>query len=1100
MRMSIYAERLWSCLKEKAELEDAGLPESEKCAESYLAGMRTVCNFAVDLAKTIRDFFPMYTLHDETHICNVLRKMAQLLGEQGVAQLSRDEAAMLILAACCHDLGMSCSEEQQLELENDPVRLERYCNDHPGAYVKMKEQKEGEPLSDDLLRDFLRAFHHERVLDILTEKEWPTVLNGKVRRSDLVDICRSHGKDAQYILDLKPTAAVDVRMCAIMLRLADILDFDSSRAPQAVYDYSGFHAHGQDRSAAYSKEEWEKHMSSHGFRFELVEDRSYPYELPYGATCPNMQIEQAVNTYLDWVDRELAACLNMLSYCREKWRSLVLPRKVRREIEPTDYVSGQFRFTLDQNKVLDLLVGDNLYQDPGVFVRELVQNAIDAVRTRQKMDRRLPASWKPQINIRCWMDEEGYHWFRIEDNGTGMNREIVEKYFLKVGSSYYASDDFRRDKYRNEVEPGYQPISRFGIGILSCFMGDRERSRVEVSTLHYGPESVPLRMSLPGLTGYYYLATRDQCPHAQPMKGILPQEQRAYRSTPGTLIAVRTNLYRGGSYRSFREILDRYVVFPEVPIHYEDEHGSYDYPTEQELMAAMHAVAPSEDPLKDGVLEIALTQEQIREVETKLTGVKILESPKAVVKCVCLDRSKFLSGAVLLSKVEGGRASCQMQLGKEMVESDVIFLFRWAGDVLHLETELRFSNEFRERIRLLGERVDSEKGKLHVAMAGEQNERNKEILNGLWRGCDREKEWREQLQDRWGCSAGEIQNRILSVKKIYHLVQSEDKRMLDAYQKCPKEYSLHLFDLGTFDWYRLFWREPRFQVRENASVVAHNGVRCSDAGFLMKARGENRTQAILLLKDGYRPELDVSRTKLQRLPLAADLEFAVLRREWALEGFAVSKDDLGEMEYWQIPGSRYLEVMDEHPQLEERLRIKTDRGVVSLQEIPALLRCFPEIEILDCPGLHSSRSNSQNRSLYEYCILACLRRYHTLVGRDGSLWLRPATGDHSRDWEGFPPSFFLPVDGRNRKLAKKNSYYRHYCNEAHPLSGFLIRNRAWLENHTPGLLREIMESLAEDNDISLILNVNRCLQYLREYPGDKPQVPEGAFLTEEDFW
>ena len=129
MRMSIYEEKLWSWLKEKAQLEDAGLSESEKCEESYLAGVRTVCDFAVDLAKTIRDFFPMYTLHDEAHICNVLRKMADLLGEQGMALLSRDEAAMLILAACCHDLGMSCSKEQQLELENDTVRLERYYED-----------------------------------------------------------------------------------------------------------------------------------------------------------------------------------------------------------------------------------------------------------------------------------------------------------------------------------------------------------------------------------------------------------------------------------------------------------------------------------------------------------------------------------------------------------------------------------------------------------------------------------------------------------------------------------------------------------------------------------------------------------------------------------------------------------------------------------------------------------------------------------------------------------------------------------------------------------------------------------------------------------
>ena len=885
-------------------------------------------------------------------------------------------------------------------------------------------------------------------------------------------------------------------MCGIMLRLADILDFDSSRAPQAVYDDSGFHGHGQDRSAAYSKEEWEKHMSSHGFRFELVEDRSYPYELPYGATCPNMQIEQAVNTYLDWVDRELSACLNMLSYCREKWRSLVLPRKVRREIEPTDYVSGQFRFTLDQNKVLDLLVGDNLYQDPGVFVRELVQNAIDAVRTRQKMDRRLPASWKPQINIRCWMDEEGYHWFRIEDNGTGMNREIVEKYFLKVGSSYYASDDFRRDKYRNEVEPGYQPISRFGIGILSCFMGDRERSRVEVSTLHYERNSTPLRMSLPGLTGYYYLATQDQCPHAQKMKG----EQWAYRSTPGTSIAVRTNLYRSGSYRSFREILDRYVVFPEVPIHYEDEHGSYDYPTEQALMAAMHAVAPSEDPLKDGVLEIALTQEQIREVETKLPGVKILESPKFVMKCVCLDRSKFLSGAVLLSTVEYGRASFRMQFGRKTMEPDVEFLFRWAGDALHLETKLRFSSEFEQRMWLLKEQEDSEGDKLYEAMEREQDALNQEILYGLRWGYSLKKEWHEYLQHEWDCSPGEVRKRIASVQKTYQLLQTDDRRMLDAYLNSPNNHRTQLCDLGTFDWYREFWREPRFQVGENTSVAAHNGVRCSDAEFLASGRHKNQIHAILLLKDGYRPELDVSRTKLQRLPLAADLELAVLRREWTLEGFSFSNDDLGEMEYWRIPGSRYLEVMDKRPDLKERLRVKTDHGAVSLQEIPALFRLFPEIEILDYLGLHSSRSNSQNRSLYEYCILACLRRNHTLVGRDGSLWLRPASTDHSRDWEEFPPSFFLPEEGRNRKLTKKNSYFRRYCNEAHPLSGFLIRNRPWLETHTPGLLREIMESLAEDIYISLIPNVNRCLQHLREYPGDKPQVPEGAFLTEEDFW
>ena len=1098
--MSIYEEQLWRCLKEKANQEDAELPESRKCAESYLAGMRTVCDFAVDRAKTIRDIFPMYTLHDETHICNVMQKMAQLLGEEGMKQLSRDETAMLILAACCHDLGMSCSVDQKLELENDPVRLEQYCDNHPSAYVKMKMQKDGDPLPDELVRDFLRTYHHERILDILTEKDWPAALKGRVRRIDLVAICRSHGKDVLHILDLKPTAAVDVRMCAIMLRLADILDFDSSRAPQAVYDYSGFHAHGQDRSAAYSKEEWEKHMSSHGFRFELVEDRAYPYELPYGATCPNMQIEQAVNTYLNWVDRELADCLNMLSYCAEKWRSLVLPRKVRREIEPTDYVSGQFRFTLDQNKVLELLVGDNLYQDPSVFVRELVQNAIDAVRTRREMDPHLPAKWKPQINIRSWMDEEGYHWFRIEDNGIGMNREIVEKYFLKVGSSYYASDDFRRDKYRNEVDSGYQPISRFGIGILSCFMGDRERSRVEVSTLHYEPGSDPLRMSLPGLTGYYYLATRDKCPHAQKMKGILTQEQRAYRSTPGTSIAVRTNLYQGGSYRSFREILDRYVVFPEVPIHYEDEHESYDYPTEQMLMAAMHAVAPSEDSQKAGVLEFHLTQEQIQAVESRFPGLTILEPPKAVVKCVCLDRSRFLSGAVLLSKLEGGKASCRMQLGEEMVEPKVRFSLSWNGEALSLRVMLDFSNEFRKRMQRLKAQIEEERYRLRMAMEGELDELDEELLDGLVLGNDKEEGWYEYLQDRWGYSRREIQNRIPSIQKIYDLPQTDDRRMLFAYRNCSQHYETRLCDMGAFAWYRSFWKEPRFRVGADISVVAHNGVRCSDAGFLASTGNGGRVQAILLLKDGYRPELDVSRTELLSLPLAAQLELAVLRREWELEGFSFEHGALGEMAFWRIPCSKYHEVLAQRPELKERLRIGTDHGMVSLKEIPELLRRSLEIELLECPEIRGSGFFSGDQYLYASCALACLRREYVVLGKGGSLRLKLASAERSRDWEEFPPSFFLPTEGKNGKLTEEYASSRCYCNEAHPLSGFLLRNRAWLEKHTPGLLREILESLAKDSPKKLIPRVNRCLERLREFPGEKPQLPDGAFLTEKDFW
>lgn len=1013
--MAIYDEQLWKYLKDKARAEDEGLPEDEKCADEYLTEMRRICDFAVERASTIRVIFPLYTLHDERHICGVMRKITDLLGENGMKRLSRDETAMLILAACCHDLGMSCSKEQELDLQNDLVRLEAYYKEHPGAYVRMQKQENKEHLSEDLLRDFLRSIHHERVAEVLGNISWPKVLDqNNVPREDLAEVCKSHGMNTESIVKLDGETP-DLRMCAILLRLADILDFDSRRAPRTVYEQCGFYS-ATGEAAKFSAEEWKKHMASHGVRFADVKDRSYPYELPYSATCHELQTERLISAYLDWVDRELADCQSLIRHCGDKWRTLILPRKIKRKINVRGYESGEFRFTLDQDRILELLVGNELYQDPGVFVRELLQNAIDAVRTRQKMEK--SRNWNPQINIRSWMDAEGYHWFRIEDNGIGMNQDIIEKYFLKVGKSYYASDDFQRDKYRNEVEAGYQPISRFGIGILSCFMGDKTANRVEVSTLHYEPGSDPLRMSLPGLEGYYYLAKNSAGYKTVPM----PNESGAYRKEPGTTIAVRTNLYQRGSYRSFREILNQYVAFPEVPIHYEDEDDSTNncnYPTEQELMAAMHAVAPSEDPRKVGMLEFTLTWEQIRELESRFPGLKILEPPKAVLKCICLDHTRFLSGAVLLTKVEGGKASCRMQFGGETIEPEIKFSLSWDGDVLSIRTEPNFSND------------------------------------GRW-----------------------------LYQNLYHL----------------KEQDTRLCDLGKFKWYTDFWREPRFQVGNNTSVAAHNGVRCTDAEFLVRAVYNNRAQAILLLKDGYRPGLDVSRTELRSLPLAAELEFAVLRREWAWEGFRVSNNDLAEMEYWRIPSSRYHEVMAAHPELEERLRIKTDHGVVFLRDVPELLRRFPELQIRDCPTVHRSYDYTRNQHLYESCILACLRRERVLQGKSYSLWLRPTSAGCSRDWEEFSPSFFLPREGEAGKLTGKFVNNRCFCNEAHPLSRFLIRNRAWLEKRTPGLFWEIMESLAKDDSEKLIPRVNRCLERLREFPGEKPQIPDDAFLTEKDFW
>ena len=329
--MGIMNEKLWEILESKAKAEDDGCPKDQQINKKYMAGIESICELAVERANTIRDTFPMYTKHDETHICNVMRLMMSLIGDR-IDDLTRDEVAMLILSACCHDIGMSYSGDDKSKLLADLDRLNQYLDKHHSEYVKAYAGGGDIPvMTDDMMQNYLRSIHHKRIMDLLGNFEWPNILNGKVNREDVIRVCQSHGEDVSSLDDLEPTHSIDLRLCAVLLRLADILDFDTTRAPHALYDYCGFDNENSS-SALKSKEEWDKHLSSNGFNFVHIADKTSPYPLPYTANSKTMQIEQAINIYLDWVDQELDNCRKITRRFTEKWKNIVLPEKVSRKI------------------------------------------------------------------------------------------------------------------------------------------------------------------------------------------------------------------------------------------------------------------------------------------------------------------------------------------------------------------------------------------------------------------------------------------------------------------------------------------------------------------------------------------------------------------------------------------------------------------------------------------------------------------------------------------------------------------------------------------------------------------------------------------------
>lgn len=628
--MDIREHKLWKLLKQKTWKQDSDT------ASEFEVDVWKVCEFGINLSKTIRDTFPAYTLHDESHIGNVLDNMLELLGNRK-DELTRDECAMLLMAACCHDIGMSTTEKEKEYLRSCPDCMQVYLNRHPSDYINAYQNDFGREavITDAILQHYIRSNHHKRINEHLQLIDWPKSLGRSISIDELIAVCQSHGEDTDSVLLLQSkysSSDLDICLCAVLLRLGDILDFDFTRAPNTLYSYIDFE-HLESEEYKKSHLEWRKHLSSGGFTFKQNEQRT----LLYRANCPNIQVEKAITAYLDWVDEELTACGKMIRFMEVHWHSLILPGKVERRITATGYLSGDYKMTLNQEKMIEFLISNGLNRNPTVFVKELIQNAINAIRARMQLDRHLSHDWKPQISISTWAEGECF-WFRIEDNGIGMTEQTIREYFLGVGSSYYDSQQFVMDSAASKGNLIWKSDRYYGIGILSCFVSDPENNHLELTTKHFrdGNEAYPAyRLSMHGINGYYTLSSdKNHRETASVMPDYMDKGQRFIQDS-GTIVAVRMNLYQSGSTHNFKEIIQSYVVYPEIPIHYEGPEGSFDFKTYQDFIQGAFS---SETDILQPVGIVSISEEQFQKLQGAYPQITWEERPHISGYCLPLEQ------------------------------------------------------------------------------------------------------------------------------------------------------------------------------------------------------------------------------------------------------------------------------------------------------------------------------------------------------------------------------------------------------------------------------------------------------------------------------
>ena len=115
---------------------------------------------------------------------------------------------------------------------------------------------------------------------------------------------------------------------------------------------------------------------------------------------------------------------------------------------------NQYHFQVNLGGMLDIL-SNHLYKSPDVFIRELLQNGVDAITMRQK---RQPGWNDGVIKITVVPGRR----IEFSDNGSGLTEDEIHRFLAVIGQSS------KTQLVNGQIPEDY--IGRFGIGLLSCFM------------------------------------------------------------------------------------------------------------------------------------------------------------------------------------------------------------------------------------------------------------------------------------------------------------------------------------------------------------------------------------------------------------------------------------------------------------------------------------------------------------------------------------------------------------------------------------------------------------------------------------------------------
>lgn len=512
--------------------------------------------------------FDQYTKHDISHIDQLLVTAEWVIPEKTKQIMTPADWLMLVLAIYFHDMGMLVTKKEFAN-RNQNADFLKYRGEYFGMTDKNFTSSDEEERF--FYQEYVRANHAKRINNWINgnfnclgvEDEDDIVCEigeilehfSPVFKRDLGKICESHHLDDLDDFGKYETCVhygngkcecVNLHYIAIILRTIDLLHITNDRTPSIQFRLI-------NPTDSKSIVEWQKQQAVTAVIAQEPRDK----EGKINRTLPKDTIEvkayfdkpdQAeaffgLSAYIMFMRAEIQKCYNWIqvSIRQEGTENYLYPwQKVDDEkIETQGFEPHKLSFTVDQDSILKMLVGHTLYNDSSVVIRELIQNGLDAVKLQYCIENNV-------TNVASYISEGKVEvtWsattrlLTICDNGTGMTIQEVESYLLTVGVSKYRSDAFKK-KY-----PDFPSISRFGIGILTCFLIADD---VDITTNSNEEETANI-INLRKVNGKYLLK--------KVKKRTLPVQIQNH----GTIITlhVRTNI----NINSILADMKKWVMFP----------------------------------------------------------------------------------------------------------------------------------------------------------------------------------------------------------------------------------------------------------------------------------------------------------------------------------------------------------------------------------------------------------------------------------------------------------------------------------------------------------------------------------------------------------